>query len=473
MKIETQPRDDQQIQVIAEFDEDTIEKYMRRAGRKMSQKSKIPGFRPGKAPYDMIVRFFGQGAIEQEAMELMIDDVYPEVIKEANIKPSGPGNLEEISSIHPPKFTFIIPLEPEVVLGDYASIRREYNPNSISEEDVDNRLQSLRRAYATAEPVERAAVEGDLVYGMISGELTGELAEGEERKFIEESPYQTVIGDKNLGNDSWPYPGFSLEFIGLEANQEKVIDYVFPDNDNFGKQAGKAARFVIKIQSIKALILPELNDEFAKTMGEQDTLEDLRKSVRDQMENEHRNEYDQGYFTAIINEMIAQSTVKYPPHLLDKEVEHSLEHLKEDLTRQKLDLPTYLKWRKMEEDAFIEAEVKPASRDRLVRSLVLEKFSETEKIELTPEELQSAFTDAFSEIQNTSDFGKIKGRKQMENLANYVTYQTANRLLNERIMDRIKTIAAGQVVPVNNTEPVSEQVDTNISLETSEDVVDS
>ena len=109
LKLETVALDDQQTKLIAEFDTETLEKYKRQAARKISRNQKIPGFRPGKAPYDLVRRMIGEDALQQEAVELMLDEVYPQVLKEANLTPSGPGKLEEIVKMDPPTFCLYHP----------------------------------------------------------------------------------------------------------------------------------------------------------------------------------------------------------------------------------------------------------------------------------------------------------------------------------------------------------------------------
>ena len=137
MKLETVALEDQQTKLIAEFDAETLEKYKRQAARKISQNQKIPGFRPGKAPYDLVRRMIGDEALQQEAVELMLDDVYPQVLKEANVNPSGPGKLEEIVKMDPPTFAFVVPLQPQVELGDYKALRKEYQPETVTDEQVE------------------------------------------------------------------------------------------------------------------------------------------------------------------------------------------------------------------------------------------------------------------------------------------------------------------------------------------------
>ncbi len=205
MKIETVARDDQQTKLIAELDSETLEKYKRQAARKILANQKIPGFRPGKAPYDLVRRMYGDEALTARSLELMLDDVYPQALQKPNINPSGPGKLEEIVSIDPPTFAFIVPLPPEVHLGDYKEIRKEYAPEPITDEQVEVNLTRLQRSYATAEPVERAAQKGDLVSFKLSAKRT-QTEEGENDTLVEETPYQMVAGERRRRNrkSAWP-----------------------------------------------------------------------------------------------------------------------------------------------------------------------------------------------------------------------------------------------------------------------------
>ena len=127
MKLETQPRDDHQVTLIVELEPERMEGAKRRAARQLSERKSIPGFRPGKAPYDVIVRTFGENAIVEDAVDLLLDEIYPEALKESKVEPAAPGSLEKVEDLESkPKFTFTVPLAPSVTLGDYRSIRLPY-----------------------------------------------------------------------------------------------------------------------------------------------------------------------------------------------------------------------------------------------------------------------------------------------------------------------------------------------------------
>jgi trigger factor len=446
LKIETQPLEDQQTKLIAELDSETLERYKRQAARKISQKTKFPGFRPGKAPYDLVRRMYGDEALQQEAIELMLDEVYPQILQEANITPSGPGKLDNIIQMDPPKFAFVVPLPPSIELGEYREIRRDYEPEPVTEEQIEQTIRRLQRSFGTAEPVERQAEKGDLVSFKMSAKHT-QAAEGEEATLLEETPYQMIAGEEDDDqNEVWPYEGFTQELLGLGANDTKEIPYTFTDESPFEDLRGKETVFTIEVQNVKAMNLPEVNDEFAQSLGEFENVEALRDAIRKQLEQQYSQQYDQQYFDGLIEELISQATVKYPPHMLEEEVEEFLHGVEHNLQHDRLDLDTYLKMRDMDRETFIDQEVKPAATRRLVRSLVMEEFARKEGIEVKSEEIRSVYYAALQQMQQSSELRKqqAKNKQNPREMANSIAMNTVNSIFNQRLVNRLKAIATGK-----------------------------
>jgi trigger factor len=450
LKIETEPRDDHQVKLTAEFEPEVTEKYKHQAARKIAKESKIPGFRPGKAPYDVVRRLYGEKLIEEQAVELLIDDLYPQILKEAGVEPSGAGQLENIISMDPPKFSFVVPLAPEVKLNDYHAMRQDYTPDPVTDEDVTKVMRNLQTGSATAEPAERPAQDGDLVYAKVSGVLT-EPAEGEDTGLIRETPLQVIIGENNPDPDDFPFEGFSKQLIGMAPGEEKKIPYTYPEDSKYEKLRGKKGEFTLTVESVKAMTLPELNDEFAQSMGEFANLDDLRKNIQTQLEVNRANDYDQKYLNEFIDKIVKESTIAYPPQLLADEEKEILEDIEHDLSHQQLDLDTYLKTRQLEKDAFMETEVRPSAKKRLERSLVLEQIAQAEKVELDRKELEAAVIQNMQQLQSQPNQPKPRNKNEMRTMTNAVTIQTANQLLNRQIMDRLKAIGSGKYVPASET----------------------
>jgi trigger factor len=444
LKIETVARDDHQTRLIAEFETEMLERYKRQAARKISRSAKIPGFRPGKAPFDVVRRMYGDEAIQQEAIELMLDEVYPQVLKEADLNPSGPGNLEEIVSMDPPTFAFVIPLPPEVDLGDYQTIEKEYTPEPVTEEQVENTILHLQRSYATAEPVERAAEKGDLVSFKVSARKTQEEDEAKANLFTDMA-HQLVAGEEEQEQGNWPYEGFPNELLGMSAGETKTVLHTFTEDSDFTELQGQEAEFTIIVDNVKELHLPELNEEFAQSLGEFESVEDLRNAIRTQLEQNYTRQYDQNFFDELTTELVSKATVKYPPHLLDEEIAEFLKGVESNLERDRLDLETYLKMREMDRDTFISQEVRPAAQKRLERSLVLEEFARKENVEVRPEEIRNIYYTVLQQMQQMQDAqkGSSKNQQSMQEMANSYAMSTVNNVYNQRLMARLKTLATG------------------------------
>ncbi len=463
MKIETQPTENHQVKVTAEFETELFEEYKRRAAKKIAKQAKVPGFRPGKAPYNVIVRMYGEGAVQEEAVELFIDEQYPKVLTEASIEPGGPGAVEEIKSFDPPTFTFLIPLQPEIDLGNYKEIRFDYTPEETTEDDVNDFLKNLQRNYATSEPVERPSEEGDLIYYKLSGVDT-KAVEGDSL-LLEETPAQKIIGEESK-QDTWPFEGFSKELIGLNAGDEKKIVHKFKKEEGDDEFKGKKVEFTVVVDSVKTMSLPELNDDFAKTLGEFETLEDVKTVVREQLKNQKQSDYDDKYYTDLLEKVAEQATVKYPPQMVDEEVEHVLHNLGHDLEAQNLDLDTYLKLMNLERDKYIEETIRPAAEKRLINSLIIESIAKEEKVEIAKEDVEGIMNDTVRMLQNMPENQGKKGKLSNETVNN-VAYNAMTRLYNQRTLERLKAIANGELE--KSEESVEDTIQPESEVESVED----
>ncbi|HZU85952.1 MAG TPA: trigger factor [Anaerolineaceae bacterium] len=458
MKIETQALENHEMKIVAEFEAEALDKFRHQAARKISQTSKIPGFRPGKAPYDVVRRLYGIEAITQEAVELLIDAQYSAVLTEAKVEPGAPGRLEEIISTDPLKIAFIVPLAPEIHLGDYKAIRREFTPPQVSDKEIADVLRNIRADNSTAETVERPAKEGDLCYIRLSARLVNPV-EGQEAEVIPERPVQVVVGENPLQPDDWPYPGFSGELIGLSAKDTKTVIHTFGEDAPSDKLMNQEVEFKFEVSSVKELTMPELTDEFVQTLGgEYTNLDELNVAIRKQLEANTSDSYTQDYFAELVDEVIACSTLLYPPQAIDEEVHEMMHRLEHDLADRGMDIPTYLKSMNVEEAEFIETQVKPSARRRLERSMVIEELVKTEEIHLNSEELEKESLENMQQVAGEVEQKKLSRARQRE-IANSVTLETASRMLNRLVLERLKMIATGQAETPAATEetPVVEE----------------
>lgn len=440
MKIETQPLEDHQMKLVVEVEPQPFEQAKRRAASRLSRQTKIPGFRPGKAPYHIVQRHIGEEAILDESLEILLKDLYPQIIDEAEIEPHGPGKLANILSVEPLKLEFLVPLAAEAELGDYQSIRHPYEPEEVGDDDIEDVLQDLRQRQAIEEPADRAAQEGDHVFVRLSAERAI-VEEGDEPALIAERAHSVIItAEDRADEDEWPFPGFSRQLIGMSTDDEKMLPHSFSEDSIFESLRGVTAQFTVKVEDVKTHTLPEVDDGFAQSIGEYDTVEDLRADIRESLERQKQERYDEEYDEKILSDIIEEATIKYPPQMLDEEMDEVIHQLEHRLQSQNLDLATYLMTREMSEEDLRE-EIKPVAETRLKRSLVLLEISEQEKIEIPPEEIQAEAERALEVLSRTmtdEDLQKITTQDLVPNLvSNIMVDMKINRTL-----ERLRAIAS-------------------------------
>ena len=435
MKIEKTIEENHEAKLLVEVEPEKMDVYKRRAARKISERGKIAGFRPGKAPYHMVVLNYGEQAIVEQAIDFFVDSEYSNILKEADVDPGASGALESIDSLEPPKLTFRVPLAPDVDLGDYHSIRMPYEWSAPDQKEVDAALEDLRQMNATTENVEREVQENDYVLVDIVSE-TSELNRTGFAAFVR----------KENREAEWPYRGFAKELVGLKPGDSKTLQHDFPRDHDLEALQGKSAEMTVTVKTVRAVTLPELDDEFAKTVGAGETMDALREAVTKDVENRSKAEYDDKYFVDLIEKIKEGASLKYHQHSLDHEGEHVLNDLSQRLAQQGMDLDTYFKLRSTTREQFIETDVKPVAKKRFERSLVLDEIVRREKIEVDDKSLDSEFNQTLSSLaMQGMDLGKIRGgKKGQQLLAQAVAMESANRLLTRRALDVLKSIAVGE-----------------------------
>ena len=447
MKIEKTVEENHEAKLVVEVEPDKMDTYKRRAARQISQRGKIAGFRPGKAPYDMVVRTYGEQPVIEQAMDLFVDAEYSNILKEAGIEPGAAGSLESIDSLEPPKLTFKVPLAPEVDLGDYHSIRMPYEWTPPDEKAVDAAVEDLRQMYATTENVEREAQEGDYVLVDVKSETT-ELNRTGFAAFIRKEERDT----------EWPFNGFAKQLVGLKSGDSKTIMHTFPEDWEVEELRGKDVEMEVMVKTVRAVSLPELDDEFAKTTGAGETLEALRETLKKDLEARSKVDYDDKYFVDLIEKIKEGATLKYHQHALEHEEEHVLEDLGQRLAQQNMDLDTYFKVRNTTREKFVEDEVKPVAKKRFERSLILDEVVRREQIEVDNAALDAEFNQTLSALTMQGvDLSKIRGgRRGQQRVAQAVAMESANRVLTRRALDTLKSIAVGQYVPPEERQQTEE-----------------
>lgn len=437
MKIQSTPRDDHQVKLVVEVENEQLERKMRKAARHISEHAKIPGFRPGKAPFDVVVRYAGEETVRQEAVEMLVDELYPEVLKDQNIEPGGMGSLEDIVSMEPLTLSFIVPLSPTVDLGDFKSVRVAYNEPVLDEAKVEETVERYRNYYATMEPVEGAAEEGHIVFIRISGHSDGE-------ELVPERSLQVKITEAAKESENeWPFKGFGRKLIGLKADDEKSVSKKYDADFQDEKLKGRKVEWKVKVQSVKNQSLPELTVEFVKNFGEYETVEAFRDEIRKMLENDLKAEYDFNFYKDVLAEIKKTAVVKFPPQALEDEKEQMLHDFEHELSHQRMDLDTYLKVRNTTKEELIEKEITPQAIDRLERSLIMREIAKVENIQLSEEDLQTGYNEALNDLAQSQNLDELVKKNKKDKVVNAIAMEGASRMMNRRTYETLKAIATG------------------------------
>jgi len=307
---------DSQVLLTIEIDADRVERSMDQAYRRVAPKVRVPGFRPGKAPRQVLERHVGRTALLQEALDKLVPQVVEEAIKEQDLDMIDQPDLE-ISSLEPVVVKATVPIRPSIDLGDYRSIRVEQEPITVDEASVDESVEGLRERYADIEPVDRPVQEGDRVRVNLTGEV-------EERRVLNQEDGEITVKPDILEAT----PGVYEHIIGMSKGDAADFEATLPEDYRRSELAGKTISYHLEVLDVKAANLPELTDEWAQEVGEGFTnLEALRSRIRDDKRARAEQEAAGSYQNQAIEALVAGATLEYPPQLVEREVEHMVREL--------------------------------------------------------------------------------------------------------------------------------------------------
>ncbi len=448
MKIETQPREGHQVEMMVEVEAERMEAARRRAARKIAEKTKIPGFRPGKAPYEVVRRHYGDAAIAEEAIEVLVDEIYPLALQEAKIEAGAMGSLEKVESLDPPTFKFVVPLAPTVDLGKYLSVRMPYEWKSPDKDKLEASLLDLRRMYSSTDTVDRAVQIDDFVLIDLLG--TKAKTKADDEPLVDRKGFAILIR-KDEAEKEYPFPGFSQKLVGVKPGESKTLSHKYAkDYAEDEKLAGQTVEFTATVKTVRGVTLPELDDDFAKKTGMGETVAELKERLKENVENESRNEYDDMFYADLIEKIKEGAIINYPAQVLAHETEHVVEDIKRRLSSQGMDFETYLKIRESNLEKFMEEEARPVAQKRLERGLIMDEIAKVEKLELDEESLEAEFQQTWTNLAlYDQEFAKAtkNGTKASKQLVDAVAMDSANRLMTRRVLERLKEIASGEAKP--------------------------
>ena len=348
--------------------------------RHLSRRTKVPGFRPGKAPRFMLDRVLGPGAVLEDAVDHLVQDAYRDALVEKAILPLDQAKIEveQAEEGKPLVFNATLHVRPEVELGDYRHFNFRPEIEEITDATVDRVVDELRDQNATLAPVEdRAAKKGDYAVIGYTGSRDGTAFPGGS---AERMPL--ILGEERL------IPGFEDHITGLRAGERAEFDVSFPDDYAEAELAGKPAHFEVELKELREKILPELNDEFAASMGDYADLAALRVDVRKRLERNALDSARHTFSDRIIEYAVANATMDLPDILIDQEVEVMHDEFRATLARQRISQDAYLKATNQSEED-LHKEFRPRAEQRVKVLIVLSKIAEVEGITVTDDAVEA------------------------------------------------------------------------------------
>ena len=379
MNVTTEPRDNRQLLLTIEVPQDRVDAALAQAARRLSQKYKIPGFRPGKAPREVVERMVGKRALLEE----VVDDLGPKVYKEAldaqNIAPYGMGEMEDFT-LEPMVFKMVVPLAPVVDLGDYKSLRVPHIEPAVDEHEVEHQLEHIRENNAIVEPVgDDAVAEANMVATVdIEGTVDG-------APFISKQENVTVNLYPPLDRDEDTLD-FSESIIGMKPGEDKTFSLPVPDTERYDEFRGKTAEFKVHLHGLQKRELPALDDALAQTVGDYETLDALKDEIRSELLSAAKRQADDQYGDECINALVKQATIEFAPQMIKSEVDELVERTERRVEQQKMTMQNYLEALGKTEEQYRE-ELQPTAEIRLKRGLALSELIKREDLSVSDEEV--------------------------------------------------------------------------------------
>ena len=429
MKTELKKLENSQVEVLAEIKGDDYKKAEEKALKKLASRLNIKGFRKGKAPLNIAKDHISKGELINETINESLNPAYQEAIKEHSLRPIAQPevNVVDFKEGELIKLSFKVSVEPEVTLGEYKGINIPLKVEKVTEKEVDEAVQNVLNNNSELVLKEGPAEKGDTVVLDFKGYINGKEFEGGSAE-----NYTLVLGSNQF------VPGFEDQLVGVTSESKKDVIVTFPEQ-YIKDLAGKEAKFVCMIHEIKTKKVPELNDEFAKSLNLEDvaTVEDLRKYEQKVLENRKLNQAKNAQFQELINKIVEDSKLNLPEVLVTNEVNAMKQQFLSQLEQSGLTKEQYKEITGNDENSF-ETEYRKDAETRLRQELVLNAIARKEHLTITKGDLDDYYSNVASQYSmKVEDVKKVFARNEAQIVSNLFNqkitrFLSANNLEEEK-----------------------------------------
>ncbi|HEX7225665.1 MAG TPA: trigger factor [Candidatus Limnocylindria bacterium] len=424
--VSTRPEPGSKMVLEIEVQPDEVDRHFATAYRHVAERTKVPGFRPGKAPRHVIDRFVGRPSVLAEVIDHLVSDSYGAALDQTDVNPIDNPEVDidpgAVAEGQPVTFTATVPVRPDVQLGSYTGYAFEPETPEVTDEQIGQVIDELREQQATLRPVDgRGAVEGDIASVKFVGSVDGEPFEGGSADRL-----PVVIGENRM------IPGWEQELIGLEVGGTKGFDITFPEDYRVEELRGKLAHFDVEIIDLREKLLPDLTDDFAKSVSDVETLDALRVEIRDAMEQRAAAEARHVFGDRIIDFAVSNATVELPEVMVANEVEIMRDELTSRLAQQRIGLEQYLALAKQTPEELTAELREPATR-RVKTLLVLSAIAEQEGVDASEADIDAEIAD---QMARYGDDAKLREYLTSRRGRSYLRMTIRNRTLVDTLIDR-------------------------------------
>ena len=391
-----------------EVSAEEFEKAIDRAYIKNKSKFNIPGFRKGKAPKSIVIKNYTKAVFYDDALNDVLPEAYEAALKESglDVVARPEFDVEEIKDGEPVVFTALVTTRPEVKLGEYKGIEVEKVDYTVSDEDVDKEINSVRERNARVISVDDRAVEN------------GDIAVIDFEGFVDDVAFEGGKGENyelEIGSNTF-IPGFEDQIIGAKIDDLIDVNVTFPEEYHSEELKGKPAVFKVKVNEIKVRELPELDDDFASEVSEFDTLAEYKADVRAKLEEKAKEKADSEIKNKVIEKAVENAEFDLPDAMVDAQVDNMINDMAQKLSYQGMSLDMYMQYTGQTVDQMREVYRDQAKKD-VSASLVIDAIRKAEGIEVSPEEIEMNLVDMAKKYNMELDkLKELISEPEMENI---------------------------------------------------------
>ena len=426
MKFKQSKEKNRQVNLDVDLDDKDLEPYYKIGYKKLVKKITIPGFRKGKAPYHIIESQYGKETIISEALDNILSDKTTEAIKESKLESYMPPKIE-LKNFNPIKFTIILPLQPQIALGEINKIKLEKMKDPDFESLIDEQINNLQKQFTNWIPSSEKAQSGELISINIKIEING----------------NSVLDQKNTDilleeqNDEFA-PGLIKNLIDLKEGDSKNLDLKISKNHPSSEMANKKANFNITVNSVKKSDSPKLDANFAKMVSNNEikTMNTLRKKVKTSVEENHKQQSEYEYQNNAINELIKISNIELPPLMIEREIQNEIEQLENLAKRFKMTLEEYLTKNNQNLDE-TKKNIEIETLQKLNRTFTLLEICKQKNITPTEQELSEAEKNLIAQQSNNKNSPKLS-KEEIRMEAEYrLKLEKASKYLYQETLENV------------------------------------